>query len=127
MAKRRQRRTGKEKGGGMRSRKRSGVRKTSKNKVARKVARPPPKPPLPQHPRKRIARRATDITPRPAPRRRAKAADSIYDRDLDRNPANFQPLTPLWFLERAALVFPDHPAIVHGTRTFTYADFYARS
>ncbi|MEA2871573.1 MAG: hypothetical protein QOH67_1549, partial [Hyphomicrobiales bacterium] len=27
-----------------------------------------------------------------------------YDRDLDRNSANFQPLTPLNFLERAACV-----------------------
>ena len=31
---------------------------------------------------------------------------SPYDRDLDRNPANFQPLTPLTFLERSAAVFP---------------------
>ncbi len=29
-----------------------------------------------------------------------------YDIDLDRNPANFQPLTPLNFLERAAAVHP---------------------
>ena len=27
---------------------------------------------------------------------------SAYDTDLDRNPANYQPLTPLAFLERAA-------------------------
>ena len=39
---------------------------------------------------------------------------SPYDRDLDRNPANFQPLTPLSLLERAAAVFPDRPAIAHG-------------
>ena len=37
-----------------------------------------------------------------------------YDTDLDRNPANFQPLTPLTLLERAASVFPDQLAIVHG-------------
>ncbi len=52
---------------------------------------------------------------------------SIYDVDLDRNPANFQPLTPLSFLERAAAVFPDRTAIVHGARTWTYAQFYART
>ena len=52
---------------------------------------------------------------------------SIYDRDLDRNAANFQPLTPLSFLERAAAVFPDQTAIIHGTRRWTYAEFYARS
>ena len=38
-----------------------------------------------------------------------------YDTDLDRNPANFQPLTPLQFLERAASVYPDRTAIIHGT------------
>jgi fatty-acyl-CoA synthase len=52
---------------------------------------------------------------------------SIFDRDLDRNGANFQPLTPLSFLERAALAFPDHVAIIHGKQRITYAEFYARS
>jgi fatty-acyl-CoA synthase len=49
-----------------------------------------------------------------------------YDVDLDRNPANFQPLTPLTFLERAAAVFPDHVAIIHGALKRNYRDFYAR-
>ncbi|MFG1423235.1 acyl-CoA synthetase [Roseixanthobacter liquoris] len=52
---------------------------------------------------------------------------SIYDRDLDRTPANFQPLTPLGFLERAASVFPEHTAIIHGTLRRNYRDFYARA
>ena len=52
---------------------------------------------------------------------------NAYTQNLDRNAANYQPLTPLGFLARAALVFPDHPAIVHGTQTFTYAEFYARA
>ncbi|MCD9149237.1 acyl-CoA synthetase [Pseudophaeobacter flagellatus] len=50
-----------------------------------------------------------------------------YNTDLDRNPANHQPLTPLTFLERAALVFPEHTAIVHGRLRRNYAEFYARS
>ena len=50
-----------------------------------------------------------------------------YDLDLDRNPANFQPLTPLSFLARAAAVFPDHTAIIHGPLRRSYAEFYARS
>jgi len=50
-----------------------------------------------------------------------------YDTDLDRNAANFQPLTPLGFLERAASVFPDHPAVIHGKIKRNYRDFYARS
>ena len=50
-----------------------------------------------------------------------------YDRDLDRNPANYQPLTPISLLERAAAVFPDHPAIIHGALRRNYRDFHARS
>ena len=50
-----------------------------------------------------------------------------YNTDLDRNPANFQPLTPLTFLERAANVFPAHVAIIHGQQRLTYRDFYSRS
>src|SRR5262245_46000948 len=54
-------------------------------------------------------------------------AQTPYDTDLDRNPANFQPLTPLAFLERAASVFPDHTAIIHGPLRRSYAEFYARA
>ena len=50
-----------------------------------------------------------------------------YARSLDKNPANYQPLTPLTSLERTAKVFPDHIAIIHGMRRISYADFYARS
>ncbi|MFZ3360285.1 MAG: acyl-CoA synthetase, partial [Xanthobacteraceae bacterium] len=50
-----------------------------------------------------------------------------YDTGLDRNPANFQPLTPLSFLARAAEVYPDQIAIIHGARSWTYAEFYARA
>jgi fatty-acyl-CoA synthase len=50
-----------------------------------------------------------------------------YDIDLDRNPANYQPLTPLSFLERAAEVYPDATAIVHGARSWNYRQFYSRA
>src|SRR5215218_982282 len=50
-----------------------------------------------------------------------------YDIDLDRNPANYQPLSPLPFLERAASVYPRHTAIIHGPLRRTYAEFYARA
>lgn len=50
----------------------------------------------------------------------------IYNRDLDQNEANYQPLTPLTFLERAAQVFPNHIAIIYGDVQVTYADFYRR-
>jgi fatty-acyl-CoA synthase len=52
---------------------------------------------------------------------------SFYDLDLDKNPANFQPLTPLTLLERAAATYPDQLAIVHGPLRQTYAEFYART
>jgi fatty-acyl-CoA synthase len=56
---------------------------------------------------------------------------SIYDRDLDKNPANHQPLTPLSFLARSAWAFPEHTAIIHeGPRAqqrWSYAQFYADS
>ena len=55
------------------------------------------------------------------------AQKTPYDLDLDRNPANFQPLTPLTFLERAAAVFPEHIAVIHGPLRRSYREFYARS
>ncbi|WP_244530544.1 acyl-CoA synthetase [Salaquimonas pukyongi] len=50
-----------------------------------------------------------------------------YDTELDRNEANFQPLTPLQFLERAASVFPGHTAIIHGGMRISYRTFYDRA
>ncbi len=50
-----------------------------------------------------------------------------YDTDLDRNAANFQPLTPLSFLARAAEVHPDATAIIHGNLSRNYREFYTRA
>jgi fatty-acyl-CoA synthase len=56
------------------------------------------------------------------------AADgSIYERNLDRNPANTAPLSPLTFLRRAAAVYPDKIAVIHGARRLSYRDLYERS
>ena len=52
---------------------------------------------------------------------------SPFDTDLGKTKANYQPLTPLVFLERAARTFPDHPAIIHGKQRYSYAEFYART
>jgi fatty-acyl-CoA synthase len=54
-------------------------------------------------------------------------ANTAYDTDLDRNPANYQPLTPLGFLERAAAVFPTHTAVIHGALRRPYSELYARA
>jgi fatty-acyl-CoA synthase len=42
-----------------------------------------------------------------------------YDDGLDRNPANYQALTPLGFIERAAAVYPGRMAVIHGERRHT--------
>ena len=56
-----------------------------------------------------------------------KSADlGIFARDLDRNPANFVPLSPVGFLERSALVYPNKLAVRHGRLAFSYAEFLAR-
>ena len=52
---------------------------------------------------------------------------SPYDIDLDRNAANYQPLSPVNFLVRAAAVYPKKTAVIHGDTSFTYAEFYTRS
>ena len=49
-----------------------------------------------------------------------------FETDLDRNPANYAPLTPLTFIERAASVYPERTAVVHGARRYTWKETYAR-
>ena len=51
---------------------------------------------------------------------------NAYEIDLDRNPANYAPLTPLTFVERAASVYPERTAVVHGARRYTWKETYAR-
>jgi fatty-acyl-CoA synthase len=51
---------------------------------------------------------------------------SIYQRDLDQTAANFVPLSPLSFLRRAAAVYPEKLAVVHGARHFSYRQFDER-
>jgi len=49
-----------------------------------------------------------------------------YNTDLDKNSANYSPLSPLSFLERTAYVYPQRIAAIHGDRNFTWAETYAR-
>jgi fatty-acyl-CoA synthase len=56
-----------------------------------------------------------------------KSLTNPYDEGLDRNQANFQPLTPLVFLARSADVFPDQIAIIHGQLQYNYHQFYTRA
>ncbi|MDH3231994.1 MAG: AMP-binding protein, partial [Alphaproteobacteria bacterium] len=55
------------------------------------------------------------------------AGTSIYDSGLDKVPANFQPLTPLTLIERAAGIFPDRVAVIHGERRYSWAETYTRA
>jgi fatty-acyl-CoA synthase len=52
---------------------------------------------------------------------------SLFEQNLDRNAANAAPLTPLDFLRRAAAVYPDKIAVIHGPQRTTYRELYARS
>ena len=50
----------------------------------------------------------------------------IYSQNLERTPANYQPLTPLTLLERAASVYPARIAIIYGGQKYSYSEFYLR-
>jgi len=49
-----------------------------------------------------------------------------YDLGLDKNAANYTPLSPLSFLARTAYVFPDRVAVVHGERRLSWSEVYSR-
>jgi fatty-acyl-CoA synthase len=51
----------------------------------------------------------------------------MYNTNLDKNDANFVPLTPLSFLKRSAEVYPHKTSIVHGERIYNWEQTYKRS
>ena len=50
-----------------------------------------------------------------------------FEHDLDKNAANYTPLSPLSLIARTAYVYPHLPAVVHGKRRYTWAQTYERS
>jgi fatty-acyl-CoA synthase len=52
---------------------------------------------------------------------------SIYDQDLEKNSANYVPLSPVSFIERTAEVYGDLPAVVHGARRYLWRETRERS
>ncbi|MEZ7864825.1 MAG: acyl-CoA synthetase [Rhodospirillales bacterium] len=56
----------------------------------------------------------------------ATVAGNIYTQDLDKTQANFQPQTPLSYLDWAASVYPNKTAVIHGDKTYTYTEFRDR-
>ena len=110
------------------AKKRRAAAKPAKKKSSAKPVRlvPAAKPDARRRRGKSLIRRAGESALRPMARLMRLGGDK-YDVDLERNPANYQPLTPLSFLERAASVFPTRTAIIHGKQRFSYADYYARA
>ena len=51
---------------------------------------------------------------------------SHYDTNLDKNNANYVPLSPLSFLERTKDIFPNYEAIVYESRSYTWSEVYKR-
>ncbi len=49
-----------------------------------------------------------------------------YEWGLEKNPANYSPVSPLEFISRAAEVYPDKLAIVHGKTRRTWSETYKR-
>ncbi len=51
---------------------------------------------------------------------------SLYDKNLNKNDANFVPLTPLSFLERAKDIYPNYEALVYEDKKYTWSEIYKR-
>ncbi len=49
-----------------------------------------------------------------------------YAHGLDKNPANYVPLSPLTFLERSAFIYPKRISVIQGEQRYTWKDSYAR-
>jgi fatty-acyl-CoA synthase len=112
----------------MAPRKKAGKRGSGTGKGTRPPKKPhrPARPAPDLRPRKALAHRPAG-GPRQAPHLKPRAFGNPYETDLDKNAANYQPLTPLIFLERAARTFPEHTAIIHGKSKTSYGAFYERS
>ena len=51
---------------------------------------------------------------------------SHYDTNLDKNEANYVPLSPLTFLERTKDIYPNYEALVYESRSYTWQEVYKR-
>ena len=51
---------------------------------------------------------------------------SHYDKNLDKNNANYVPLSPLSFLERTKNIYPNYEAVVYESRSYTWKEVYKR-
>ena len=51
---------------------------------------------------------------------------SHYDTNLDKNEANYVPLSPLTFLERTKDIYPNYEALIYESRSYTWEEVYKR-
>ncbi len=51
---------------------------------------------------------------------------NIFEQNLERQQANFRPLSPISFLQWSAHVYPNKTAVIHGEQRFTWAQFNER-
>jgi len=105
----------------MPARKKAAAPKAKKAVAPKPIVRPALRRPVKGRPS--VARMPS---PRPAPHKAPALSSNIYERDLEKTPANYAALTPLQFLERSASVYPDRLALVHGPRRQTWAATYER-
>ena len=49
-----------------------------------------------------------------------------YDQNLEKNNANFVPLTPITFLERTKDIYPNYESVIYKKRVFTWKQTYDR-
>ena len=52
---------------------------------------------------------------------------SHYDKNLDKNKANYVPLTPLTFLKRAKEIYPKYDALIYENRKYSWEEVYKRT
>ncbi|NWG24444.1 MAG: acyl-CoA synthetase [Pseudorhodoplanes sp.] len=79
---------------------------------------------------KKVSRAAAPARTRrskPAIRSSPRRNGALFSKGLSPNPANYAPLTPLSFLQRAADIHPDRTAVIHGARRYSYREFHARA
>src|SRR5215216_4421011 len=111
------------------TRKAAKAKKPAARKPAAKKKAVAPKPVVRPTLRRPVKNRASVVrmpSARPAPHKAPQLTANIYERDLDKTPANYAPLTPLQFIERSAAVYPDSVALIHGARRQSWAETYAR-
>ena len=51
---------------------------------------------------------------------------NVYEKNLEKNKANFVPLTPLTFLVREKEIYPNYEAVIYEDRNYTWSEVYKR-